>query len=91
MTKISPFSDAIADVFKERRRQNEKWGGADHDDTHTSLYFIMLIKDYATWAGAMLAMGNRTKMRKRLIQVAALAIAAVESIDRFTPPEKSGS
>jgi hypothetical protein len=40
-----------------------------------------MIGDYNAWARRMGAMGSPDKQRRRLIQVAALAVAAVEVID----------
>lgn len=74
----------ITDVVIERIRQDEKWGGPVHDDLHPTYEFVQLIEDYAGWARVMAQMGSNDKARNRLIQVAALAIAAVESIDRKT-------
>lgn len=79
--KISP-EKAILDVTNERQRQDDKWGGPKHDDLHLITDFVQLIEDYAGWARTMANMNSYDKARKRLIQVAALAVAAVESIDR---------
>ena len=38
---------ALIDVEKERERQDEKWGGANHDDDHTPDFWVQLIKNYA--------------------------------------------
>jgi hypothetical protein len=75
-------SAALVDVGLERFRQDEKWGGQEHDDTHQTWEFVQLIQDYAGWARVMAGMGSYEKARRRLVQVAALAVAAVESIDR---------
>jgi len=72
----------LREVSQERDRQNAKWGGPEHDDQHPTEEFVQLIKDYAGWARAMSGMNSPDKARARLIQVAALAVAAVESIDR---------
>ena len=72
----------LQEVADERVRQDEKWGGPEHDDTHTAQEWVQLIEDYAGWARVMAGMGSRDKARRRLIQVAALAVAAAESIDR---------
>lgn len=72
----------IGEVAAERARQDEKWGGAEHDDGHETAVFVQLIEDYAGWARVMAGMNSPDKARRRLIQVAALAVAAVESIDR---------
>lgn len=75
---------ALEEVAIERQRQDGKWGGAEHDDRHSTAEFVQLIEDYAGWARTMAGMNSPAKARNRLIQVAALAIAAVESIDRKT-------
>lgn len=72
----------ISDIVAERDRQDEKWGGAEHDDNHNTIDFCWFIKNYTGWAAQMSAMNSPDKARNRLIQVAALAVAAVESIDR---------
>ncbi len=70
------------EVAEERERQDNKWGGPIHDDEHSVAEFAQLIEDYAGWARTMAGMNSPHKARNRLIQVAALAVAAVEGIDR---------
>ena len=70
-------------VSAERETQDAKWGGAAHDDAHTGAEFAQLIQDYAGWARTMSGMGSVDKERKRLVQVAALAVARIEAIDRL--------
>lgn len=72
----------LSEVHNERNRQDDKWGGAEHDDKHSIAEFVQLIKDYSGWARVMGNMGSILKARKRLIQVAALAVATIEAIDR---------
>jgi len=72
----------LAKVAAERQRQDEKWGGPAHDDSHATADFVQLIQDYAAWARVMAGMGSPDKARRRLVQAAALAVAAAESIDR---------
>lgn len=74
----------LKEVETERARQDAKWGGADHDDGHSITEFIQWIEDYAGWARMMMSMRSPEKARNRLIQVAALAVAAVQSLDRTT-------
>ena len=69
-------------VAVERERQDGKWGGPAHDDARSTADFVQLIEDYAGWARTMSGMGSHDKARRRLVQVAALAVAAVESILR---------
>lgn len=80
----------LAEIQTERDRQDSKWGGENHDDGHSVGFWVQLIKDYAGWARVMAGMGNIAKTRRRLIQVATIAVAAVQSIDRKygnPPPE----
>lgn len=72
----------LDEISAERRRQDGKWGGAEHDDRHHPNFFIQTIQDYAGWARVMIGMESYDKARRRLIQVAALAVATVESMDR---------
>lgn len=72
----------LADVADERERQDAKWGGPSHDDHHSTADFVQLIEDYAGWARTMAGMDSHDKAERRLIQVAALAVAAVESSRR---------
>lgn len=76
--------NVIGEVRQERWRQDRKWGGAEHDDGLSVDEWHNTIADYNGWARRMAKMGSTDKARRRLIQVAALAIAAVESIDRST-------
>lgn len=76
------------EVAEERERQDEKWGGALHDDHHTTAEFVQLIEDYAGWARTMAGMNSQYKARNRLIQVSALAVAAIERIDREIARDK---
>ena len=82
---MSRMTPVLNDVANERARQDIKWGGAVHDDEHTVAEFVQLIEDYAGWARTMTGMDSMEKARNRLIQVAALAVAAVETIDRNGP------
>lgn len=74
----------LDEVAAERARQDGKWGGAAHDDEHSTAEFVQFIEDYAGWARQMASMNSPDKARRRLLQVAALAVAAVESMDRRT-------
>jgi hypothetical protein len=84
---MTTLNKAITDVMAERWRQDAKWGGPGHDDHHTVAEWVQLIEDYAGWARVMAGMNSPEKARNRLIQVAALAVAAVEAMDRTSVPE----
>jgi len=80
---------AMFDVVNERASQDAKFGGPAHDDKRPTYEFVELIQDYSSCARLMAGKGNNNKARRQLIQVAALAVAAVESIDRKKSREKS--
>jgi len=86
--------NVLAEVAAERTRQDAQWGGAEHDDAVPLDTFVQLIMDYAGWARAKAREGSPVEARQRLVQVAALAVAATESLSRrgvgtATPPAGS--
>jgi hypothetical protein len=82
MKGISMKESLLEEVKAERDRQDGKWGGADFDAAHnTPDYWHNLIADYNGWQRRMGLMGSRDKQRRRLIQLSAIALAAVEQID----------
>lgn len=72
----------LNDIDVERTRQIDKWTGVYNDDHYTPMDWHEMIADYNSWARRMATMGSDDKARKRYIQIAALAVAAVEAIDR---------
>lgn len=72
----------LDEVAAERARQDGRWGGAEHDDDMTMDAFAQLIADYAGWARVKVREGTFDEARQRLVQTAALAVAAIERLDR---------
>ena len=67
---------AYVDIVKERDRQDEKWGGPAHDDRYS-------LDDWHGYLRQHIAeLGVRGEARQVLVEIAALAVAAIESIDR---------
>jgi hypothetical protein len=65
----------IGEIAAERNKQDAEWGGPAHDDTHSVAdWFSFMAHQENLWVAG--------EERYRLIKIAALAIAAVESIDR---------
>lgn len=84
MNKILPF--IFGQIETERARQDEQWGGAAHDDEHTLADWCEQIEKHRNLELKELAAGENgdyTKVRDRLIKIAALAAAAAESQDRI--------
>lgn len=84
MTGISRVFD---EIMAERTRQDAQWGGHSHDDTHdASDWMEFVAQQLEKFANNMLARGESyyatPDARQRFIKIAALSVAAVESMDR---------
>ena len=85
-------SGIYAEIERERKHQDEEWGGPGHDDTHR-------VRDWVTFVVAYLGKAiNRNSgwgrdlsfSRIAIIKVAALCVAAVEAFDRRIAREGLG-
>lgn len=85
-----------ADIMAERARQDEAFGGANHEPV---IWAAILTKQAGHVADAALelrygvGLGNaddRDYFRNELIQVAAVAIAAIEDLDMNCVPDREG-
>lgn len=70
----------LRDVATERARQVDKNWTRDHDDRHDTDTLVRLSASYARRQGKGKAPGYFD--RERLVQAAALLVAAVEAMDR---------
>lgn len=75
----------FGEIGAERAYQDSKWG-ASMDDTHTPFVWASVIAQYSTrnLIGDPAAV-DIAKFRADMVKVAALAVAAVEAIDRTKP------
>lgn len=71
--------EVLEEVRAERARQDAKWGGPEHDDGHEQAIWVRLIDDRLAYPED--ANGCK-EYRQDMIEIAALAVAAVESFDR---------
>jgi hypothetical protein len=71
----------LGEVIAERARQDAKWGGPVHDDAQRIPMWCEYVRTH-TEEAEYYGQFDPRKSRKYLIEVAALAVAAVESIDR---------
>ena len=78
------------EVSQERHRQDKKFGGPDIDDIRKGpVDWIEDIEGYLAWSKQMHRMNSPEKYRRRMLQVAALAVAACQSYDRLLLRGKS--
>lgn len=77
--------EIYAEIEAERQYQEVKWGNAS-DDRNSPWEWVSFIANYATkWMKGLYAPLPRTDVtdfRLKMIKTAAIAVAAVESIDR---------
>jgi hypothetical protein len=75
--------DVLNEVAKERIRQDKKWGGPDHDDQHTLADWWMFrkVREDDIFSRPW-PLEDHAKIRKNLIEIAALAVAQIEVLDR---------
>ncbi len=78
----------LEEIKEERVHQNKKWGGADHDDLHGPYEWVAFITTYIGQSIQDIVNENgnyqlnlRT-FRYNMVKVAALAVAAIEAVDR---------
>jgi hypothetical protein len=74
--------DIYGEIEAERERQDEKWGGPEHDDGHTSHDWVAYLARHA--GKAVMWPFGPSLFRRQMIRVAALAVAAVEWEHRRT-------
>lgn len=81
----------LSEIREERERQDEEWGGPKHDDTHDALDWHEFIEYQCDrFYRSCSSSTSERPDRSRLVKVAALAIAALESIDRKAAAVQGG-
>jgi hypothetical protein len=84
-----PFTTqyVLDDIMVERERQDAKWGVQEHTADH---FYVILGEEFGEVGEAILDMdalgedsyASRKAYRKELTHVAAVAVAAIEKLDR---------
>ena len=81
--RAQALSKIVQDVRDERARQDAQWGGPIVDDTRSlSDWTYHIAKQSHKISFAEGEADNPEHFRERFIKIAALAVAAVESLDR---------
>jgi len=79
----------IEEILFERQKQDEKWGVQNHNPWY---WLAILMEEVGEVAHAICGKRNNfLNYREELIQVAAVAVAMVESFDRYRNTLKSDS
>lgn len=91
---MTEMTDTQLQIFQEiaaeRERQDFQWGGEGHDDTHDERDWLLYIRKQMAraWRAAPFTGVLMTDYRSRLVKIAALAVAALESFDRRCEEER---
>jgi hypothetical protein len=87
------MDNILAAIKAERARQDEQWGGPEHDDTHDETAWNFYRSKFED---RILNYGSRrgqqdypTVHRDALVKIVALAVAQIEQIDRQHPTSLS--
>lgn len=75
------YPSVLVELENEREHQDHKWGGKEHDDEHSRSDWLDIIATVSQLARE-LPEGDHNQTRRKYIKIAALAIAAVESMYR---------
>ena len=78
--------DVFAAIKAERAVQDAKWGGPEHDDTHGIADWSSYIKKHV---GRLDVVERPENQEAALVRVAALAVAAIESLRRRQRAQKA--
>ena len=78
----------LEEIHEERKHQDKKWGGPAHDDQHDpyawvsfiTVYLGQSVSDFVNESGRFES--KLRKFRYNMVKVAALAVAAIEVVDR---------
>lgn len=78
----------LKEIARERKHQDEKWGGPKHDDIHHPYSWCVVITSYLSKSVGFFITETGTEdsryktFRFNMVKVAALALAAIEAVDR---------
>jgi len=76
------------EIETERQCQDATHGGPPHDDTLHANDWLAIVMRHLGLAAGDEAIIDAARYRKQLVRVAAVAVAAVESLDRRTGAAK---
>jgi hypothetical protein len=85
--KVLMIDDILEEIKNEREHQDQKWGGLEHDDKlglwDFAIYIITRSNQINHNSRPGFTTTNLYSVYRRLfVEIAALAVAAIESIDR---------
>lgn len=77
-----PALEVLRDVHLERHQQDEKWGEQNHEDSYWLGILMEEVGESATDVIENTLDSHTARLREELVQVAAVAVAWIECIDR---------
>lgn len=83
------FPQPYTEIMCKRQEQDRRWGGPEHDDTHSYQEWAGFIDKQMTQLYSKEDPDEMWNFRERMLDVAALAVAAIEAYDRHQIKEKA--
>lgn len=78
---VNDMPNIIQRIVAERARQDQQWGGPEHDDGHGPRVWEDILSDHVTRLTDVSG-DPATDYRDRMVKIAAIAVAAVQTWDR---------
>ena len=77
---FTPQDGAAIWVEAERKRQDRKWGGWDHDSQHTDREWVRILNDRLIKLGRAEKAGIADPIRRRAIELTSVGMAYLEHL-----------
>ena len=92
---VSAMDKILGEIRAERAHQDDKWGGIEHDAQHWPADWLRVIEEHAHKAlmdGDVFVVGPQyaPDFRQRMVEVAALAAAAIQAYDHKVARQHDG-
>lgn len=81
----------FAAIAAERKYQDAKWGGSEHDSQHRTWDWLKFIREELREADDAAGRADTKSMKAELVQVAALCVAAIEHVNDYNGIPKRGN
>lgn len=89
--RLTSNEATVVKMLTERKRQDEQWGGPATDDTRQPWDWNAYISGQNVHARAAAFNGDKAEWYRRMINVGALVLAALESCDRLNNTTKEAT
>ena len=79
---VEGLPEIFQGIIAERHRQDQRWGGMDHDDSHSPYEWERMLGERIYHLTDCVGEAQ-PRFRRALEEIASLAVAAIQSFDRL--------